>query len=87
VLVAQEAIPAKGHTEIVDSEAVEPTCTAKGHTKASHCSVCNAILSSATEIPATGHTEVTDPAVTATCTEAGKTEGKHCSVCKAILTA
>ncbi len=39
------------------------------------------------EIPATGHTEVTDPAVEPTCTEAGLTEGSHCSVCGAIIVA
>ena len=39
------------------------------------------------DIPANGHTEVTDAAVEPTCTMAGKTEGKHCSVCNAILVA
>jgi hypothetical protein len=38
-------------------------------------------------IPATGHTVVIDPAVSATCTKAGKTEGSHCSVCGTILVA
>ena len=39
------------------------------------------------DIPANGHTEVTDAAVEPTCTEPGKSEGKHCSVCNAILVA
>lgn len=37
------------------------------------------------EIPATGHREVTDPAVEPTETEEGKTEGSHCSVCGKVL--
>ena len=39
------------------------------------------------EIPARGHTEVTDKAVAPTCTAAGLTEGAHCSVCDTVLTA
>ena len=39
------------------------------------------------EIPATGHREVTDPAVEPTETEEGKTEGSHCSVCGKVLRA
>ena len=37
------------------------------------------------DIPANGHTEVTDPAVDATCTQPGKAEGSHCSVCNAVI--
>ncbi|MBQ7741042.1 MAG: fibronectin type III domain-containing protein, partial [Eubacterium sp.] len=39
------------------------------------------------EIPALGHTPVTDPAVPATCTLAGSTEGVHCAVCEKVLKA
>ena len=38
-------------------------------------------------IAATGHTEVTDNAVSATCTTTGLTAGSHCSVCNTVLTA
>jgi len=86
VLVAQEVIPAKGHTPsaiwtITDT----PTCTEKG-TKVRYCTVCDKALEKVV-MDNTSHTVVTDKAVNATCTDTGLTEGSHCSVCNAVLVA
>lgn len=79
-----EAIPAKGHTVVVD-KGTPATCTESGLTDGKHCSVCNEILQEQVEIPAKGHIEVIDPAVEPTYTQEGKTEGSHCSVCGIVL--
>lgn len=60
-----ESVSAFGHTEVID-KAVPATCTEKGLTEGSHCSVCNKVLIPQTEIPALGHNwddgEITTPA-------------------------
>ena len=62
----------------------QPTCTTEGE-KIFTCSACGETRTEV--VSATGHTEVTDPAVAATCTTAGKTEGSHCSVCNTVIKA
>ena len=43
------------HTVVTDA-AVEATCTESGLTAGSHCSVCGAVITAQTVVPATGHT-------------------------------
>ena len=57
----------------------------KAGTREYTCTICgNSYME---EIPATGHTPVTDDAVAAACETTGLTEGNHCSVCGKVLTA
>lgn len=88
ILVAQEELPALGHTEEV-IPGKEPTDTETGLTDGVKCSVCGEILVEQEELPATAHvhTEEVTPGKAATCTEAGLTEGKKCSVCGEVLVA
>ena len=73
-----------GKHEYGDFEILKnPTCTEKGQ-KGKICKKCGKITEK-TDIAATGHTPVTDPAVAPTETTDGLTEGSHCSVCGAVL--
>ena len=82
VLVAQEEIPAKGHSWDEGVITTAPTCSDAG-VKTYTCTVCNESKTEA--ISATGHTLVEVAEQPATCTEAGHTAGTKCSVCDAIL--
>ena len=86
VLVAQETIPATGHTEEVVA-AVEPTCTATGLTEGKKCSVCGETLVEQDVVAALGHVEEVLEGVAPTCETAGKTAGVKCSRCGDILLA
>lgn len=71
--------------EIVLVEGTAPTCTETGLTDGWKCENCGKVFAAQREIPATGHSEVIDPAVPATCLESGLTEGRHCAVCGKVL--
>ena len=75
-----------GKHEYGDFEILKnPTCTEKGQ-KGKICKKCGKITEK-TDIPATGHAPVTDPAVAPTETTDGLTEGSHCGVCGGVLQA
>ena len=89
ILVKQNVVPATGHTwekwggnEWVVARV--PGCTTDGEEQRC-CSKC--FYTEERTIPATGHTEVIDNAVSATCTSTGLTQGKHCSACNVVLVA
>ena len=75
-----------GKHEYGDFEILKnPTCTEKGQ-KGKICKKCGKITEK-TDIDATDHTPVTDPAVAPTETTDGLTEGSHCGVCGVVLQA
>ena len=90
-LVAQQVIPALGHTPgaAVKENEVAPDCVNDGsYDEVVYCSVCGEELSRTTiTVYAHGHTVVIDPYVAPTCITTGLTEGWHCSVCNEVLLA
>ncbi len=47
-------VETEAHAEVVDA-AVAATCTTSGKTEGKHCSVCNAVITAQTEVPALTH--------------------------------
>ena len=72
------------HTFSMWEITTKSTCTTQGM-QTRVCSSCG--FSEYSPIPAFGHTEVIDIAVSPTCSTKGKTEGKHCSACNLIIQA
>lgn len=73
--------------DIESHEAQAATCEAIGWDAYETCKREGCGYSTYVEIPATGHTKVTEPAIDPTCTETGLTEKVYCSVCNEVLTA
>ena len=82
VLVAQEAIPAKGHTYGETVVIEEASCLRNGKQE----SVCVDCGETVTErIPALGHDRVYEPAIEATCETSGRTGRVVCDRCGMVL--
>lgn len=84
-ILPQGVMDENGHHYSVSSGSYIPeTCTENGQITFC-CTHCGAVLVEQEEIPAKGHTEVTDPAEDPICTENGTTEGSHCSDCGEVI--
>ena len=86
-VTAEAKVTVTRHTvhDYVDYEAKDATCTEKGYTDYTACSICGKVKTAGAEIPAKGHTPVAIDAVPATCIEKGSTAGEYCSVCNTVL--
>jgi hypothetical protein len=85
IITPQTTVPATGHNYPDTWTVATPaTCLATGVEERA-CTVCGEKESRSTA--KSGHTIVTDVAVSATCTVEGKTEGSHCSVCGEVIVA
>ena len=80
VLVAQENVPALGHTKVVSKPGYGATCKEPGLTDEFTCSVCGKSFAQET-IPALGHDVVNHEAKALTCTEIGWDAYETCSRC------
>ena len=82
ILKAQTDIPALGHDWNEEEIVKEATCIEEGERKFT-CTRCRKTKTE--KIAASGHREVTDPAIEPTCETPGKTAGSHCEICGVIL--
>lgn len=83
--VEKEVYGPLGHNyQIIKDTGTKPTCIQDGKDHDKKCTRCGDIIKGKT-LKATGHKEISIPAVAATCTKAGHTEGKKCLVCGKIL--
>lgn len=62
-------------------EPTYPTCDTAGTTAGTYCTLCDEILSSPEEIPATGHMLLITDGFGVSCTDDGLTERAVCTVC------
>ena len=89
--ISSLVISALGHNYGKLVEKVEATCEEEGTKAHYHCDRCdryfnnNKVEINDLTIPALGHIEVTDKAVSATCEGTGLTQGSHCSTCNKVL--
>lgn len=81
---ADTVVGPTGHTYDASKVTKEATCTEEG-VKTFTCTVCGETKTE--QIPAKGHTSVTDKSVAPTCTKEGKTEGSHCLSCGKVFVA
>ena len=86
-VTAKAKVTVTKHTvhDFVHYDAKAATCTEKGYTDYTACSVCGEVQTAGSETAALGHTPVVIEAVPATCMEKGSTAGQYCSVCGAVL--
>ena len=76
-----DLVPALGHKNDINVDAVAPTCTETGLTSGVKCSVCGEMTRAQKVVAALGHTEIEIPATAPTCTEAGHSAGLVCTTC------
>ncbi|MBS7263719.1 MAG: type II secretion system protein [Eubacteriales bacterium] len=90
VIVAQEIIPAKGHTPLEGPMGYvagkEATCTELGLTASRKCAYCNELIEKQEVIPALGHDKAPYGAsFSATCDREGNEAGEWCRRCQTIF--
>ena len=80
----KEAISPTGHTPGTIA-AIAPTCTKPGMSEGSYCTVCDAVITAPTEVPAPGHAPETVPGYAPSCLTSGLSDGSRCSRCEQTL--